>query len=250
MTLTLARAEFKLRYLDSIVGYVWSLVQPLLLFLVLYFVWTELFNPGRDVPHYELALLLGIALFTFFSEATAHALTSLVSKGAMLRKIPFSPLALPVSSVLTSFYVYGLTLLIVIGFVLVSGIAPSLGWLEMVPVLLLLLVYTGGVALLLSMLYVTIRDVQQIWIVVLRLAVLPDAGLLSDRAGARQPPGDPDAEPAGGGHRPGAPRADRPLRPHRSRGRRGAGTGGSVPDHRGDSRRGATPLPHAGARGG
>ena len=97
----------------------------------------------------------------------------------MLRKIPFPPLALPLSSVLTSFYVYGLSLMIVIGFIFASGITPSFRWLEMVPVLLLLLVYTVGVALLLSFLYVTIRDVQQIWIVVLRLTVLPDAGLLS-----------------------------------------------------------------------
>jgi ABC-2 type transport system permease protein len=169
VTLILARAEFKLRYLDSIVGYVWSLVQPLLLFLVMLFVWAELFHPGSDVPHYELGLLLGIALFTFFSEATGHALTSLVGKGGMLRKIPFPPLALPISSVLTSFYVYGLTLVIVLGFIFASGIPPALSWLEMVPVLLLLLVYTVGLALLLSFLYVTIRDVQQIWVVILRL---------------------------------------------------------------------------------
>ena len=70
---------------------------------------------------------------------------------------------------LTSFYVYGLTLMIVLGFIFVSGIAPSFRWLEMVPVLLLLLVFTVGVALLLSILYVTIRDVQQIWMVVLRM---------------------------------------------------------------------------------
>ena len=169
VTLMLARAEFKLRYLDSIVGYVWSLVQPLLLFLVLWLVWAELFHPDSDVRYYELGLLLGIALFTFFSEATGHALTSLVGKGGMLRKIPFPPLALPLSSVLTSFYVYGLTLVIVVGFILVSGITPSLRWLEMVPVLLLLLMYTVGVGLLLSFLYVTIRDVQQIWVVVLRM---------------------------------------------------------------------------------
>jgi ABC-type polysaccharide/polyol phosphate transport system ATPase subunit/ABC-type polysaccharide/polyol phosphate export permease len=169
VTLMLARADFKLRYLDSAIGYVWSLAQPLLLFLVLYFVWAELFKPGNAVPHYQLSLLLGIALFTFFSEATGHALASLVSKGTMLRKIPFSPLAIPISSVLTSFYVYGLTLVIVLGFILFSGITPSLGWLEMVPVLVLLLVFTVGVALLLSLLYVGIRDVEPIWVVVLRL---------------------------------------------------------------------------------
>jgi ABC-type polysaccharide/polyol phosphate transport system ATPase subunit/ABC-type polysaccharide/polyol phosphate export permease len=169
VTLTLARADFKLRYLNSVVGYVWALMQPLLLFLVLYFVWVELFDPGRGIPHYEFALLLGVALFTFFSEATGHALGSLVGKGGMLRKIPFSPLALPVSSVLTSFYVYGLTLLIAIGFILVGGIAPRPEWLAMAPILTLLLVYTIGVSLLLAMLYVFIRDVQPIWTVLLRL---------------------------------------------------------------------------------
>jgi ABC-type polysaccharide/polyol phosphate transport system ATPase subunit/ABC-type polysaccharide/polyol phosphate export permease len=169
VTLTLARAEFKLRYLNSVVGYVWSLMQPLLLFLVLYFVWVELFHPGRGAENYEYALLLGVALFTFFSEATGHALGSLVGKGGMLRKIPFSPLALPVSSVLTSFYVYGLTLVIAIGFILVGGIAPRAGWIEMVPLLGLLLVYTTGVSLLLALLYVFIRDVQPIWTVMLRL---------------------------------------------------------------------------------
>ena len=169
VTLMLSRAEFKLRYLDSVVGYLWSLAQPLGLFLVLYFVWAELFHPNSDVPHYELTLLLGIALFTFFSEASGHALTSLVNKGGMLRKIPFSPLALPVSSVLTSFVVYGLTLVVVVGFLLVGGIVPSLEWFEMVPVLALLLVFTMGLSLVLSLLYVTIRDVEQIWVVASRL---------------------------------------------------------------------------------
>jgi ABC-2 type transport system permease protein len=112
---------------------------------------------------------MGIALFTFFSEATGHALTSLVNKGGMLRKIPFPPVVLPLSSVLTSFYVYGFTLIIVIGFVFISGIAPSLRWLEMVPALVLLIVFAIAVALLLAFLYVDIRDVQQIWEVALRL---------------------------------------------------------------------------------
>jgi ABC-2 type transport system permease protein len=169
ITLTLSRADFKLRYLDSIIGYVWSLIQPLLLFLVMWFVWTELFPHTTDVPHYDVMLLLGIALFTFFSEATGAALTSLVSKGEMLRKIPFPPVALPLSSVLTSFYVYSFTLVIVLGFILANGVTPSFLWLEMIPVMLLLLVFTGGLALLLSFLYVTIRDVEQVWLVIQRM---------------------------------------------------------------------------------
>jgi len=87
----------------------------------------------------------------------------------MLRKIPFSPLALPLSSVLTSFYVYGLTLVIALGFILAGGVSPSLAWLELIPLLALLLVYTVGVSLLLSLLYVGIRDVEPVWMVMLRL---------------------------------------------------------------------------------
>jgi ABC-type polysaccharide/polyol phosphate transport system ATPase subunit/ABC-type polysaccharide/polyol phosphate export permease len=169
VTLTLARADFKLRYLDSAIGYVWSLAQPLLLYLVLYLVWSKLFRPSARVPHYQLTLLLGIALFTFFGEATGHALGSLVSKGTMLRKIPFAPITLPLSSVLTSIFVYGLTLVIVVAFILASGITPTIRWLEMLPAMALLFTFTVGAALLLSLLYVGIRDVQPIWVVVTRL---------------------------------------------------------------------------------
>jgi ABC-type polysaccharide/polyol phosphate transport system ATPase subunit/ABC-type polysaccharide/polyol phosphate export permease len=169
VSFTLARAEFKLRYLDSVIGYLWALAQPLLLFAVLYLVWAKLFHAGTNVPHYAVGLLLGLALFTFFSEATGHALVSLVAKGTMLRKIRFSPLALPLSSVITSSFVYGLTLVIVLGFVLVSGITPGLGWVELIPVLALLVAFTMGMALLLSLLYVAIRDVEQIWVVATRL---------------------------------------------------------------------------------
>jgi ABC-type polysaccharide/polyol phosphate transport system ATPase subunit/ABC-type polysaccharide/polyol phosphate export permease len=169
VTLTLARADFKLRYLDSVIGYLWSLGQPLLLYLVLYFVWSKLFRPSAHEPHYQLTLLLGIALFTFFGDATGHALASLVSKGTMLRKIPFPPIALPLSSVLTSMFVYGLTLVIVVGFIFVSGITPTVRWLEMLPALALLFVFTVGLALVLSLLYVGIRDVQPIWVVTTRL---------------------------------------------------------------------------------
>ncbi|MGH2993351.1 MAG: ATP-binding cassette domain-containing protein [Solirubrobacterales bacterium] len=169
VTLTLARTDFKLRYLDSAVGYVWALAQPLLMFAVLYTIWTKVIQIGSDTPNYGLNLLLGIALFTFFTEATGHALPCLVSKGGMLRKIPFPPIALPLASVLNSSFVYALSLVIVFGFILASGISPSPAWLELVPLLLLLFVFTAGVCMLLSLLYVPVRDVQQIWLVLVRL---------------------------------------------------------------------------------
>jgi ABC-type polysaccharide/polyol phosphate transport system ATPase subunit/ABC-type polysaccharide/polyol phosphate export permease len=167
--LTLAKVEFKLRYLNSVIGYVWALAQPLLLFAVLYLLWSQVFGRGSDVPHYALKLLIGIALFTFFTEATGHALGSLVGKGGMLRKIPFPPVALPLSSVLTSSFLFGLSMLVVFGFVLANGIAPSADWIELVPLFALLIVFTTGASLLLSLVYVPVRDVQPVWVVISRL---------------------------------------------------------------------------------
>jgi ABC-type polysaccharide/polyol phosphate transport system ATPase subunit/ABC-type polysaccharide/polyol phosphate export permease len=169
VTLALARADFKLRYLDSAVGYVWSLAQPLLLFGVLYMVFSQVVRFDTGVTDYPLKLLLGIVLFTYFTEAAGSALPSLVTKGSMLRKIRFPALAVPLSSVLTSSFVYGFSLLVLVAFLLASGDPPSLAWLEVIPLLALLVVFTAAVSVLLALLYVSIRDVQPIWVVVTRL---------------------------------------------------------------------------------
>jgi ABC-type polysaccharide/polyol phosphate transport system ATPase subunit/ABC-type polysaccharide/polyol phosphate export permease len=169
ITTAMARAEFKLRYLDSLVGYAWALAQPLLMFAVLYEVWTKVLHTSNHVAHYPLKLLLGLALFTFFTEGTGHALPSLVAKGTMLRKIPFPAVAVPVSSVMTSAIVYGFSLAIVLVFVLASGVSPEPAWLELVPLLAMLFLFTTGVALIVSLLFVWIRDVAPIWVVTSRL---------------------------------------------------------------------------------
>ena len=61
------------------------------MFGVLYVIWTEVIQVGADTPHYGLNLLLGIAVFTFFSEATGHALPSLLSKGKCCETSAFPP---------------------------------------------------------------------------------------------------------------------------------------------------------------
>jgi ABC-type polysaccharide/polyol phosphate transport system ATPase subunit/ABC-type polysaccharide/polyol phosphate export permease len=169
LTLMMARTEFKLRYLDSVVGYLWALGQPLLMFSVLYLVWRRIVPIGTHVPHYELNLLLGIVFFMFFTEATGHALPSLVVRGTMLRKIPFPPIALPLSSVLTSTFVFAMGMIVVLGFILAAGILPDLTWLELIPLTGLLVAFIAGISMLLSLLYVPIRDVQPIWVVVARM---------------------------------------------------------------------------------
>ena len=72
---TLAVTDFKLRFFGSVLGYLWQLIRPLLLFGVLYAVFTQVIRIGSDVEMYPVALLLGIVLYTFLSEATSGALT-------------------------------------------------------------------------------------------------------------------------------------------------------------------------------
>jgi ABC-type polysaccharide/polyol phosphate transport system ATPase subunit/ABC-type polysaccharide/polyol phosphate export permease len=169
LALSMARADFKLRYLDSAIGYAWALGQPLLMYAVLYLIWTRVLHTGHDIENYPLKLLLGIVLFTYFTEATGAALPSLLSKGTMLRKIPFPPLVVPLSSLITSSFVYGLSLVVVFIFILGSGLHPESAWLELIPLLGLLIAFTAGVGLLLSLAYVTTRDLQPMWVVISRL---------------------------------------------------------------------------------
>src|SRR5246127_5265453 len=67
LTLTLATTDFKLRYFGSALGYLWSLVRPLLFFGVLYVMFTKILHAGKGIAHYEVYLLTSIMLWTFFA---------------------------------------------------------------------------------------------------------------------------------------------------------------------------------------
>ena len=77
----IAGAEFKLKYADSALGYVWSVAKPMALFSVLYVIFGRFLGQSKTVPHYPIYLLLGIVLWTFFVDATAITLTSIVAAG-------------------------------------------------------------------------------------------------------------------------------------------------------------------------
>ncbi|HEX7292941.1 MAG TPA: hypothetical protein VF259_00210, partial [Solirubrobacterales bacterium] len=66
----ISTTEFKRVYFGTVLGYLWSLIRPLMLFAVLLFVFTKVFRVGADLPYYPVLLLLGIVLFTFFQEST------------------------------------------------------------------------------------------------------------------------------------------------------------------------------------
>jgi ABC-2 type transport system permease protein len=169
LTITLARTDFKLRYFGSALGYVWSLMRPLLFFGVIYVFFTQIINVGKGVHGYGTYLLTGIVLWTFFGEATGTAVASLVAREALLRKVRFPRLAIPIAVTLTSVFNLAMNFIAVIVFALISGVDPRLSWLWMLPIVLGFVTIALGLGMLLSAAYVRFRDVQPIWEVLLQI---------------------------------------------------------------------------------
>ncbi len=167
LTYNIARNEFKLRFFGSVLGYLWQLMRPLLLFGVLYVFFTKVAHvnssnsPGE--AHYGAQLLGSIVLFTFFSEATTGAVRSVVDRENLVRKIQFPRMVIPLSVVLLAMFNLALNLVVVLGFALVEGVRPTLSWLELPVIVLTLSVFATGIAMLLAALFVRLRDIQPIW---------------------------------------------------------------------------------------
>jgi ABC-2 type transport system permease protein len=159
--------EFKRVYFGTVLGYLWSLIRPLLLFGVLLFVFTKVFKVGGDeVEHYPVFLLLGIVLYGFFQESTSNAVTSVVTEEGVVRKTQFPRLVIPLASILTGMMNLALNLIVVLAFVIAFGVDPSWTWLLFPVGLAVLFILTGAVGMALSVLYVRFRDVAIIWAVV------------------------------------------------------------------------------------
>jgi ABC-2 type transport system permease protein len=167
LTWTLSVLEFKLRFFGSVLGYFWQLMRPLMLFAVLYLVFTEFVRLGGGVQYYEAILLMGIVVYTFFSDSTGTAVSSVIQRENLVRKIHFPRMVIPLSVVMTAGFNFLLNFLAVFGFVLAAGVSVKWSWLEFVPLVLLLGVFATGIAMLVSALFVRYRDVAPIWEVVL-----------------------------------------------------------------------------------
>jgi ABC-2 type transport system permease protein len=170
LTWTLAVLEFRLKFFGSVLGYFWQLIRPLLLFGVLYFVFTELVRLGGGVQDYPVILLMGIIIYTFYAEATSTSVGSVPARESLVRKVHFPRLVIPLSVVLTTFLNFVLNFIVVIVFVLASGIEPRWSWLEILPLVLALGLLSTGIGTMLAALFVRYRDVQPIWDVALQIS--------------------------------------------------------------------------------
>jgi ABC-2 type transport system permease protein len=157
--------EFKKTYFGTVLGYVWSLLRPLMLYAVLLFVFTQIFRIGSNVTNYPVMLLFNIVLFSFFQEATIQSVTSVVGQETIVRKTQFPRLVIPMATVLTAAFNLGMNMIAVAIFILAFGVTPVTTWLLFPVILLALFALTATLSMMLSTLYVRFRDVAIIWTV-------------------------------------------------------------------------------------
>ena len=162
--------DFRVRYSNTALGYVWSVLKPLLFFGIIYAVVTRVLRFSGNVENYAALLVLNLVVFQYFTEATGAALRSIPSKEPLVRKMQFPRIVIPLSVSLTAaismvFNLLGVGLL----FVLV-GVDLSWTWLLYPLVLIVLLLFTTALAMMLSVLYVRSQDVGQAWTLFLRAA--------------------------------------------------------------------------------
>ena len=162
-------AEFRTQYADTALGFLWTIVRPLFFFGVIFLVLRNILGVGLDVKGYGESLVISLILFTFFADTTTRAVRSIPAKEAMVRKMRFPRIIIPLSVCLTSTFTLLLNLIAVFPLLLAFGLEPYASWLLFIPILLTLVVLTLSVSMILSVLYVRVRDTAQAWSLVSRV---------------------------------------------------------------------------------
>jgi ABC-2 type transport system permease protein len=165
----IAVTDFKLKYQGSVLGYLWSFAKPLMLFAILYFVFTRVFRLGGSVPHYGHYLLLGIVLWSYFVDATVVAMVSVVDRGELIRKVYFPRIIIPIAASISALITLVLNLLVLLVFIALGHVGFRVTAPLLIPLLLELYLLALGCSLLLAALYVRFRDFRHIWEVFLQM---------------------------------------------------------------------------------
>ena len=161
--------DFKLRYQGSALGYLWSLAKPMLLFGILYVVFAKFFRFGAGIPHYPTYLLLGIVLWTYFTESTSQGLASIVGRGELIRKVSLPKYIIVLSTSFSTLINLVLNLVVVGVFMAATHVPIYWHVIYLVPIIAELLVLSAAVSFLLAALFVLYRDMSYIWEVVLQM---------------------------------------------------------------------------------
>jgi ABC-2 type transport system permease protein len=164
----LVRTDFKLRYQGSVLGYAWSLLRPLLLFVILYIVFVKFLKLGVGVPHFPVYLLLGIVIWNFFNEMTVQSLGSIVGRGDLIRKIRIPRWIIVLSSSISALINLFLNLIVIVIFMAINhvDVMRSILWLPLI--LAEVYLFALGLSFFLAAAFVKFRDINYIWEVILQ----------------------------------------------------------------------------------
>lgn len=162
----LVLTDLKIRYKNSVLGFVWTFLEPLLLLGVLYLVFTNIFK--YEIENYPLFLLLGLVFWYMFSRGTTMGMNSLISRSNLIQKIYFRREILVISSITTSLIMMIFEMGAFFVFMIIFGAAPSTLIIFFPLLLVALFVFTLGISFVLSILNVYFRDIQHIWGVILQ----------------------------------------------------------------------------------
>ena len=164
----LVRTDFKLRYQGSVLGYIWSLLRPLLLFLILYVVFVKFLKVGNGIPNYPVYLLLGMILWNFFVEMTMQSLGSIVGRGDLIRKIKIPRWIIVISSSISAVINLLLNLVVLTIFMIFNHVHPT-GLLTILPLIFFeLYLFSLGVSFFLATAFVRFRDINYVWEIILQ----------------------------------------------------------------------------------
>lgn len=153
--------DLKIKYRRSVLGYLWSILNPLMLMGVLTVVFSTMFR--FDIPNYPVYLLTGQLLFGFFSESTNMAMTSILGGASLIKKVYLPKYIFPVSRVLSSFTTMLFSLVALVIVMAVTRAEYHMTAILLPVVLFYLLVFSIGMSLILSVMVVFFRDIQYLY---------------------------------------------------------------------------------------
>jgi ABC-2 type transport system permease protein len=158
----LIRRDLKSRYKDSVLGFAWTLIRPLVQLAIYYFVLGQILGASRNIPEFAIYVFSALTLYGQFSEIVASGTASIVSNAGLIKKVYLPREIYPLASVGSALFNFGVQLVVLlVAAVLQSGFAwwrPDL--LFFFPATLVILIWATALALLLAALNVYLRDMQ------------------------------------------------------------------------------------------
>jgi ABC-2 type transport system permease protein len=164
----LIKTDFKLRYQGSFLGYLWSLLRPLALFAILYFIFVEFLKFGGDIPHFPVYLLLGIVLWNYFIEVTTGSIAAIVGRGDLMRKINFPKYVIVLAGSFSALINLAINFAVIAVFMFFNHVDIRMAVLVLPIIVLELFVFALALAFFLSTAFVRFRDVSYIWEVLMQ----------------------------------------------------------------------------------